>query len=149
MTRRPQGPVREGTLGAHRRTIRHATATLAALTALVYLAIGFGVIEVVDPATSQPGELLVFGLVAGGAFALGAVLLVAGDWRPVWLVGAAFQVFAIVMYVMVSQERTPPFEVWGVLLRVPQGLMLAALAYLFVSPPADARVTRGVGGVAP
>jgi hypothetical protein len=149
MTRRPQGPSHEAALGAKRRTIRYAAATLAALTALVYLAIGFGVIEVVDPATSQPGELLVFGLVAGGAFALGAVLLVAGDWRPVWLVGAAFQVFAIVMYVMVSQERTPPFEVWGVMLRVPQLLMLGALTYLFISRPAGAGLMRRVSGVGP
>jgi hypothetical protein len=149
MTRRPQGLAHEATLDAQRRTIRYAAATLAALTALVYLAIGFGVIEVVDPATSQPGELLVFGLVAGGAFALGAVLLVAGDWRPVWLVGAAFQVFAIVMYVMVSQERTPPFEVWGVMLRIPQLLMLVALAYLSMSRPVGARVARRMGEVAP
>ncbi len=149
MTRRPQVPVDEATFGARRRTIRYGAATLAALTALVYLAIGAGIIEVVDPATSQPGELLVFGLVAGGAFALGAVLLVIGDWRPVWLVGAGFQVFAIVMYVMVSQERTPPFEVWGVMLRIPQGLMLVALAYLFVSRPAGTRVTRRLREVAP
>jgi peptidoglycan/LPS O-acetylase OafA/YrhL len=125
---------------AMRRRIRYAAAALAALTAAVYGAIAFDLVHVVD--ASAPGELLGFGLVAGGAFALGAVLLVVGDWRPLWLVGAAFQVLVIVMYVVVARERTPPFEFWGIMLRLPQLMILIALAYLSVPGRGEGRLDR-------
>jgi hypothetical protein len=135
MRRRSLTPVPGSADTTRRRTVRHVAAALSALVASVYLLIGFDAIRVVDAQATTAGELLPFGLVAGGAFALGAVLLVALDARPLWLVGAAFQVIVLVLYVVVAPERTPPFEIWGVLLRVPQVAMLAALAYLFLSVP--------------
>jgi 4-amino-4-deoxy-L-arabinose transferase-like glycosyltransferase len=111
---------------------RHLAAGLALLVALVYLAIGFELIHVVDPATSDPGFLIGFGLMAAGAYVLGAVLLEAVRRPWVWLLGALFQIGVIVMYVLVSSERTPAFEVWGVALRLPQLAILALLALLFL-----------------
>jgi hypothetical protein len=121
MRRRSLTPVPVTADTTRRRTVRHVAAALSALVASVYLLIGFDVIRVVDAQATTAGELLPFGLVAGGAFALGAVLLVALDARPLWLVGAAFQVIVLVLYVVVAPERTPPFEIWGVLLRVRPG----------------------------
>jgi hypothetical protein len=138
MGARALASVRDRSRTAPRTLVRHAGAALAAVTATVYLLIGVDVIRVVDPATAEPGGLLTFGLLAGGAYALGAALLVSCDRRPLWLLGAAFQVFVVAMYVAVASERTPPFEAWGVALRVPQLLLFGALAYLYAAPGAAA-----------
>lgn len=116
-----------------RRTIRYAAAAASALTALVYLLIGLGVLRVVETAADAP-PMLDFGLAAGGAFALGAVLLASTDRRILWVVGALLQVGVIVTYVNVASQRTPPFEAWGITIKVLQVLILAALAYLAVTP---------------
>ncbi len=110
-----------------RRTLRYAAAAIAAGCAAVYFAIGLGMIY--PPATDGPG-ISVFGMSAGSAFALGAVLLATTDRRAVLLLGALFQVFVIVMYFQVSQRRDPPFEVWGLSLKVAQAVILIALVAL-------------------
>jgi hypothetical protein len=114
-----------------RGLIRLVAAALSAVCAVIYFLIGLGVIYPATPATDQAG-LLVFGLLAGGAFALGAGLLLTMDRRAAWVLGAAFQVLAIVAYFQVAERRTPPFELWGVVLKVLQVAILAALVYLIV-----------------
>jgi hypothetical protein len=42
----------------------------------------------------------------------------------------------IVMYVVVAPQRTPSFEVWGILIKVLQATILAALTYLVLKSPA-------------
>jgi ABC-type transport system involved in cytochrome c biogenesis permease subunit len=131
-SRAMRSPIRVPSLRGRRRldVARHTAAGLALAVALVYLAIAFDLVAVVDPATREPGFLLAFGLLAAGAYVLGAVL-VASVRRPwVWLLGALFQFGVIVMYVLVAPERTPAFEVWGVALRLPQLAILALLALL-------------------
>lgn len=117
-----------------RHAIRLVGATAAALMALIYLLIGVGALQVVDPAT-QADSLLPFGAAAGAAFLLGAVLLAFTDRRWLWVLGAAFQVAVAIMYVVVGQQRTPPFEPWGITLRLIQIPLLAILVYLAVRPP--------------
>ncbi len=39
------------------------------------------------------------------------------------------------MYVVVSTNRTPPFEAWGLSIKVLQLVLLGALLYLSVRPP--------------
>jgi hypothetical protein len=117
-----------------RQTIRRIAAALAAATAVLYVLVGLEVLRVVsvEPAGS---DLLGFGLSAAAAFALGAGLLLATDRRILWALGAFLQVVVIVMYVAVAPVRTPPFEVWGVLIKVLQGLLLVALAWLAITKP--------------
>ena len=79
-----------------------------------------------------------FGALAGGAFLLGAVLLFTLDRRWLWIAGALFQVFVIWAYVDVSKTRTPPFEMWGITLRIIQLPLLAALAWLAIRKPEPA-----------
>ncbi len=111
-----------------RRTIRYAAAAIAAGCAIVYAAIGLGWIY---PAKEGDGSfLLVFGASAGIAFALGAVLLTVTERRAVLALGALFQVFAIVAYLQVAPRRDPPFEVWGLSLKVAQAAILVALVAL-------------------
>lgn len=54
-----------------------------------------------------------------------------------------FQLFVFWAYIDVAKTRTPPFETWGILLRVILVPLLAALVYLAVRP------TEPVGSVAP
>jgi hypothetical protein len=117
-----------------RHAIRLVGAAAAAAMALIYVAIGLGVLQVVDPAT-QTESLLPFGAAAGGAFLLGAALLALTDRRSLWILGAIFQVGVAVMYVVVGQQRTPPFEIWGITLRIIQVPLFAVLVYLAVRPP--------------
>ena len=99
-----------------RRTVRALAAALSGATAVGYFLIGFGILSVLE--TDGGPSLLHLGLPAGLAFALGAFVLLAFDRRALWVVGAGFQLFAILVYLAVAPQRTPPFEVWGVLLEI-------------------------------
>jgi hypothetical protein len=123
-----------------RRWVRYFGAGLAAVMAAIYFLIGARVLDV-GAAGEDADFLIVFGALAGGAFLLGAVLLVATDRRWLWIVGAVFQVFVIWAYIDVSKQRTPPFELWGITLRVIQLPLLACLAYLALRPSAAAAGT--------
>ena len=129
-------------MNLRRTTIRHAAAMVAAVMASIYFLIGAGVLQVVTP-NEDPEFLLVFGASAGGAFLLGALLLLRSDRRWLWMLGAAFQVFVYWGYIAVAPDRTPAFEPWGITLRIVQVPLLIALLYLAVRPseqrPAEVR----------
>jgi hypothetical protein len=118
-------------LGMSRRTIRFGAAAVAAIMAATYFLIGLGVLNV-GGSDSARAFLWVFGALAGGAFLLGAILLVTVDRRWVWVAGLLFQVFVYWAYVDVSKTRTPPFETWGITLRIVQLPLLVALGYLAI-----------------
>ncbi len=117
-----------------RRTSRYGAAAIATVMAAIYLLIGFKVLRVVD---EQPGgtDLLGFGAAAAGLFAIGAILLVGLDQRPLWVVGAIVQVLVAALYVAVAPSREPNFEIWGITLRILQIPLFAALVYLALRHP--------------
>ncbi len=115
---------------ARRRTIRYLAAALSALTALIYFLIGFRVLSVLDTPTDQ-----IFGFFAGAGYALGVYLLLAHDRRLLWVLGALLQVFVVYQYFNLAFQRAPAYEVWGVLLRVPQVVLFIALVYLALRQP--------------
>ena len=117
-----------------REGVRHGAAAVATLMALIYFGIGLGLLDIGGTADDRQ-FLIVFGALAGGAFLLGALLLVRFDRRWLWIVGVVFQVFVYWAYISVSTTRTPPFEVWGITLRIIQLPLLAGLVYLAVRPP--------------
>jgi hypothetical protein len=121
-------------MNGRRRTIRYGAAAIAGTMAVIYFLIGLRVLDVGGTDADQQ-FLWVFGMMAGGAFALGAVLLVAFDRRWLWIVGVVFQVFVFWAYVDVSKSRNPPFEMWGITLRIIQFPLVAALVYLAVRAP--------------
>jgi peptidoglycan/LPS O-acetylase OafA/YrhL len=129
-----------------RRLVRYAAAAISIAAALLYFGIGAGVLRIVDQATPDTPDLFAFGALAGVAFVFGAVLLVTLDHRGLWLLGAIFQIGVIVMYVAVSPQRTPPFEQWGILIKVLQAVLLVALVYLAIRQPArrPARTLRSI-----
>jgi deazaflavin-dependent oxidoreductase (nitroreductase family) len=105
--------------------------------AAIYFGIGAGVLDV-GGSSADRQFLWVFGALAGGAFVLGALLLVLSDRRWLWIAGLLFQVFVYWAYVDVSKSRTPPFEAWGITLRVIQVPLVIALAYLVWRVPEPA-----------
>jgi hypothetical protein len=118
-----------------RRAVRYIAAAASAATAVLYFGIGVGLLKVVDEAATDAPGTFEFGASAGAAFLLGTVLLLLFDHRLLWLLGALLQVGVLVMYVAVSPERTPPFETWGIMIKVLQVALLVALAYLVVRVP--------------
>jgi hypothetical protein len=117
----------------HRRRLRWVAAALCAAVAGAYYLIGAGVITVAE-ATEDGVDLVAFGVGAGTVFALGAVLLLVTDHRPLWAVGAVLQVGIVAMYLNVASQRTPAYEAWGISLRVAQVVILGLLAYLALQP---------------
>jgi hypothetical protein len=140
----PRRPADTGTAGRSRRRVRRAAGALALANALVYGLIGAGIARVSSDVQGDTSFLWVFGLTAGAAFVLGAVLLWAVDRRLLWWLGAAFQVFAIVAYISVAPQRVPPYEAWGLSLKVAQGVLLVALLYLAVARSASRSALRRV-----
>lgn len=118
-----------------RRQVRNIAAAIATAMACIYFGIGLGLLDVGGSATDQ-AFLIVFGGLAGSAFLFGAVLLARSDRRWLWILGAVFQVFVFWAYFDIAKTRTPPFEVWGIALRIIQIPLLIALIYLAVRPVA-------------
>ncbi|HYM84674.1 MAG TPA: hypothetical protein VEY67_11025 [Candidatus Dormibacteraeota bacterium] len=115
-----------------RRAIRLLAAFLSLTCAVIYALIGAGAIRVV---TGDQTGIDGFGAISAAAFGLGALLLLFTDRRPTWALGALFQVVAIVMYFVVAEKRTPPFEAWGLGLKAIQGVLLVLLVALLARPP--------------
>jgi hypothetical protein len=116
------------------RTTRPAVylaAGFCLLIAAVYLMIGLTVVTVIQPSDDQP----VFGFIAAAAFAGSAMILLAVRRRIVWIALAAVQVFIAFTYFDLAAERVPAFEPWGIVLRILQIPLLAALGYLVVRTP--------------
>lgn len=122
--------------GPHRRTIRYLGAVAAFAIAVIYFLIGFHLVSVVT--SSDQG----FGLFAGVAFAVGALLLLAFDKRVYWVLGFVLQVFVMVVYFSLASQRTPAFELWGIALRILQLPLIAVLASLSLHASPEER-TQG------
>jgi hypothetical protein len=110
--------------------------------AAIYFMIGLGVLQVGGSSSGEMVDLAVFGFSAGSAFLVLGMLLAVTDHRWLWVLATIFQLWVYVIYFSVSGRRDPPFETWGVTLRVIQLALLAALVYLSWKSPR--RSTREV-----
>lgn len=110
--------------------MRYFAAAMAGVTAVIYFLIAARVLHVVE---NMGTGTTIFGLMAGLGFTLGVVLLLVLKHPAVWILGAVLQIFVIAMYFKVGPSRTPNYETWGLVLRVPQLLILGSLAYLSLS----------------
>jgi hypothetical protein len=118
------------TLAVHRRQIRMVAAAMAAVSSAIYFLIGFQVVAVIDDVSQQAA----FGIPAGLAFALAAIVLLRTDHRFLWVGGAILQFLIIAMYFSVAPQRSPQYEIWGILIRVAQVVLLACLVALSFKP---------------
>ena len=122
-------------MGLTRRHVRYLAAASAATMAAIYFLIGLGVLDIGGSSTGEQVDLGMFGASAGSAFLMIAVLALATDRRWIWAVAAIFQVFVFATYVGTSAIREPPFELWGLTLRLLQLALFGALVYLSVKAP--------------
>jgi hypothetical protein len=112
--------------------MRLVAAGVAGLVAVLYLLIGFDVITVVqDQAEAGAAPVVIAGLL----FAALAVLLVVTASSGVLVAGAVLQVVVLVMYLVVSAERVPAFEAWGLGIKALQTGLLAAFVVMLVRQP--------------
>ena len=108
------------------------TATVAALaTALLYLLIGLGVLNI-GTSTQDTGnqDLLGFGVASGVVYVTVAALVYLIKRRVVWILTAVLDFLVIVMYFAVASVRQPPYEIWGLLIKALELVLLGALIYL-------------------
>ncbi len=115
-----------------RRLVRSAAVLAAAASAVLYFLIGFGVLDVGRSTSGQGTDILAFGLMTGGAFTVTAVALLLFESRLLWIAVAILQVVVLVGYVLASAIREPPFEIWGLLVKACQAIVLVAVAYLAI-----------------
>jgi hypothetical protein len=124
-----------------RQRLRSIGALASGTMAVIYYLIGLGVLGIGGSRSGESVDLAVFGFSAGTAFLFQALLLLRTDRRWVWVLSAVFQVWVALVYVMVSGTREPPFELWGIVLRILQLPLLAVTVYLAWNAPA----ARGSG----
>jgi hypothetical protein len=117
-----------------RRRIRSLSALVSGTMALNYYLIGLGDLDIGGTTTGETADPAGFGFSAGCAFLILSLLLLFTDRRWLWTLAAVVQVLVFIMYFAVSGVREPPFEVWGILLRMLQVVLLATLVYLAWRP---------------
>jgi len=115
-----------------RAHMRNAAAGVSAVIAVLYFLIALGVLTVVTTAP-KAGDWVI-PAAAGVAFAILAVFLVESRTRTAPIVGIALALFTILGYFAVAPNRTPSFELWGIVIKVAQGTLAIALAFVAMRP---------------
>jgi len=126
-----------------RKRVRLIAAAAAATMAVIYYLIGLGVLYIGTGKSGEMVDLRVFGGGAGTAFLLLAVLLLTTDRRWIWILAALAQLWVYVIYMAASAGREPPFEIWGITLRILQLPVLAGLVYLSLTPTDHSATRQG------
>lgn len=136
------------------RWTRRVAAGAAAGAAVLYVLIGFGVLFIGESTTGAT-DLLGFGLTLGGLYAIAALLVL--EIRNRWFLAALvlLNLATLIGYVALAGVRVPPFELWGLAIKVLQVVMLVAVARLLFlhpeephldHPPADVLSWKGSSG---
>ena len=98
--------------------------------AAIYGLIGFGVLSVGESTTGATTDLLGFGLLMAG-FSVAVAFAVGWLRSRLWLaIVAAFQLVPLIGYVAVAGVREPPFELWGLLIKVGQAVVFVVTMIL-------------------
>jgi hypothetical protein len=126
-----------------------STARLAAVLAsiaagITYLFIGLGFVSVGQSTQTATTDLFAFGLLMAGFSWVVAVLLWAfASSRPVLVGVAIVQLIALVGYVAAWSLRDPPFELWGIVIKVCQAIVLVGVIALLARRRAASRLPKG------
>jgi hypothetical protein len=107
--------------------------------AALYVLIGIGVLTIGRSTQDDTTDLLGFGALMGAVYGVTAVALWLFRSRVVAGLIAAFQLIPLLGYVALAAYREPPFEVWGLLIKVCQLVVLAAAAMLALRARPSAR----------
>jgi hypothetical protein len=110
---------------------RLAIAAAVACSAL-YVLIGIGVLSVGESTQEATTDLLGFGALMGAIYGLTAVAIWLLRSRVAVALIALFQLLPLIGYVAFASFREPPFELWGVLIKVCQVIVLVAASTLAI-----------------
>jgi hypothetical protein len=113
--------------------IARIVAALASLGAgAIYLLIGTNVVSVGRSTQEATTDLLAFGALMAIVSLAVAIALWLVPWSRFALIGVAIvELVALIGYVAAAGVREPPFDLWGVLIKVLQATVLVATVYLF------------------
>jgi hypothetical protein len=126
--------------------VRYVAVAAAGLTALLYVLIGFEVLFIGEAASGGNADLLAFGLLTGGAFAVIAALLAFAARRLVWIPVALLTLAVIVAYFAFAELRQPPFAFWGLAVKAVQVVLFGSVGYLAIRGAAGGpAATRAAG----
>lgn len=114
------------------RRLRSIGAGAAVLAAAVYLFIGLGLLSIGTAASGEAPDLRSFGMTMAVMSIVVAAVLMRFRSRAVTLAVAGLQVLVIVGYFAMSNIRTPPVEVWGLVIKALQVVVLIAAGVLAV-----------------
>lgn len=126
-----------------RRHIRFIAAAASTTMAVIDFLIGLRVLDIGGSTTPDQVDIGLFGASAGSVFLVLALLLALTDRRWLWVPAVVFQVFVYAVYIGTSSVRVPPFETWGITLRIIQIPLLLGLVYLSIRAPSSTRPSIG------
>ena len=117
---------------AHVETPRRVAIIAAWISAALYALIGLGVLPIGGSTSGGDPGLFDFGAMMAATFALTALLLMLFRSTALWVAVAVLQLMVLIGYAAFSGYRIPPFEVWGLLVKLDQAVLLAATLYLVI-----------------
>ena len=128
-------------------TLRWIGVVAALACAAIYGLIGLGVLSVGESTTEATTDLLGFGLLMAG-FSAVVALAVARLHARLWLaIVAGLQLVPLLGYVAAAGLREPPFELWGLLIKVGQAVVFVVATVLALAAttrePASATSMKG------
>ena len=116
----------------HVETARRLAVASAWVSAGLYMLIGIGVLPVGESASGGDPGLLGFGALMAVVFAVAALLLMRFRSAILWVAVVVLQLMVLVGYAAFAGYRLPPFEPWGLIVKLDQVVLLAATVYLLV-----------------
>jgi hypothetical protein len=117
---------------AHVAAARRVAIVTAWISAALYALIGLGVMPIGASANGGDPGLFGFGAMMTVVFAVTALLLMRFRSTILWVAVAVLQFTVLIGYAAFSGYRLPPFEVWGLLIKLDQAILLAATLYLII-----------------
>jgi hypothetical protein len=117
---------------AHIETARRVAIITAWISAALYALIGLGVLPIGQSASGGDPGLFDFGVMMAAVFVVTALLLMLFRSTVLWVAVAVLQFAVLIGYAALSGYRIPAFEVWGLLVKVDQAILLAATLYLVI-----------------
>src|SRR5689334_21307109 len=119
-------------------------AVLASLVAgFVYLLIGLGIVSVGTSTQEATTDLFGFGVAMAAASVAVAALLWFVPRRPTLYGVVGFQLLVLVGYVLAAGLREPPFELWGLLIKACQTVVLLVAILLVTEPRTSGTLSKG------
>jgi peptidoglycan/LPS O-acetylase OafA/YrhL len=115
-----------------RRLLLVLAVVSSAVTAILYLLVGFEVLNIGEPARGVTRGVLGFGLLVAGAYALVTFWLLRSQRRRTWIAIGLLNAVVIGTYFVSRDARVPPFEWPGLAIQAVQLVMLVAVTVLAI-----------------